>query len=470
MKDRDRHAELGARLRGLEVPEHAPGFFEALEETLRTEEATAGGRAPQPGRAVAPRTAPAPKRRAWLRLAWVPIPVAAVVLALLWAFAGPLGIDFLRPQTASAKEISQRVATAVAEAQALRGTLVMAWRADEATAAGSGSRDEMRWSFVTTAEGDLRLSGLTVSEELAYDHLSGVERVLSVDDEGVAHASELSGLATGLPDPAPADNMLSRQLGAVVRALRDSPEASVTEAIYEGRRVWVLDADVQANRLSTSSGDHLVVTVDQATGFPIKSVETRAGEFVQEFRLDDLEVDPRLSPDTFALSFPADAEVYRDDAGFRPVALTRVATDGAAVVGYAPVLPTWVPDGFALAGVRVAELGRGTGKEGMNPPSAGVVSVVYRRGFDRLIVTTRLVGEDASLWSDPLASGEGFIDTPEMVTLSSGAFAGSRVELVLDARAVPHLWAVEEALVLTVSGDLTRVELLAVAESFVRAE
>ena len=470
MKDRDKDTGLGERLRGLEVPEHAPGFFAALEETLRAEEATAGGRPAQPGRAAASRNAPARKHHVWLRLAWVPIPVAAVVLALLWAFAGPLGIDSLKPQTASAKEISQRVAAAVAEAQALRGTLVIAQPAGDTAAAGSDGRNEMRWSFVTTVEGDLRLSGLTISEELAYDHVSGVVRGLSVDDEGVAQASESSGLATGLPDPSPPDSVLGRQLGAVVRALRDSPEASVTEATYEGRQVWVLNADVQPNRLSPVTGDHLVVTVDQATGFPIKSVETRAGEFVQEFRLDDLEVNPELGPNTFALPLPAGAEVYPNDAGFRPVALARVAGDGADVVGYAPVLPTWVPDGFALADVRVAEMGGATGKEGMNPPAAGVVSAMYRRGFDRLIVTTRLVGADASLWADPLASGEGFVDTPEMVTLSAGAFAGSTVELVLDARAEPHLWAIEGVLVLTVSGDLTRAELLAVAESLAQAK
>jgi hypothetical protein len=64
-----------------------------------------------------------------------------------------------------------------------------------------------------------------------------------------------------------------------------------------------------------------------------------------------------------------------------------------------------------------------------------------------------------------LASGEGFIDRPETVTLASGAFAGAKAEILIDPRSVPHLWAMTDSLVLTVSGDLTRDELLAVAES-----
>jgi hypothetical protein len=129
-----------------------------------------------------------------------------------------------------------------------------------------------------------------------------------------------------------------------------------------------------------------------------------------------------------------------------------------------------VPGGFVLTEVAVAEVGQASGKEGMNPPAPGVVSALYRRGFDRLVVSTRTVGGDPSLWSDPLASGEGFIDTPESLTLTTGAFSGSVAELLIDARTVPHLWAMNETQVVTVSGDLTRDELIAVAESLTLVE
>jgi outer membrane lipoprotein-sorting protein len=450
-----RDTELGERLRRLEVPEHDPGFFAALEARLQAETSSAAGE-----------RGAAPKRRSWLRLAWIPIPVAMVILVLLWVFAGRLGIDSFKPETASAAEIAQKVATAVAEAKALRGTLVIV-SPNETT----GIRDEMRWTFVSTAEGDFRLTGITRDEDLSYDHEAGVQRVVSVEDGGeLTFASESTGLAVGPPDPAPAENILERNLGAVVRALLDSPDANVEEATYQGRPVWTLSTDVKVNLLVDSSGDHMEVTVDQETGFPLRVVETREGEFVQELHLEGLEIDPELAADAFHLEFPTGTQVTHTDHGFQRVDPADLAAAATATVGYVPVLPAEVPDGFVLTEVAVAEMGEPSGKEGMNPPAPGVVSAMYRRGFDRLIVSTRLVGDDVSLWSDPLASGEGFIDTPEKVVLTAGAFAGSTAELVVDARTVPHLWAMNDTLVVTVSGDLTRDELLAIAESLAPLE
>jgi hypothetical protein len=57
------------------------------------------------------------------------------------------------------------------------------------------------------------------------------------------------------------------------------------------------------------------------------------------------------------------------------------------------------------------------------------------------------------------------VGAPERVRFSSGALAGRDGELVLDPLAEPHLWALTQDLVVTVSGDLTRDELLQVAES-----
>jgi hypothetical protein len=37
--------------------------------------------------------------------------------------------------------------------------------------------------------------------------------------------------------------------------------------------------------------------------------------------------------------------------------------------------------------------------------------------------------------------------------------------VVIDPRTIPHLWAMTDRLVVTVSGDLSRAELIAVAEA-----
>jgi outer membrane lipoprotein-sorting protein len=467
-----RDAELGEQLRRLEIPEHAPDFFATLEEKLEAEAGSAAtrqrGAASSVEKAVTTRQyrTAAKSRHNWLRLAWVPVPVAALIILLLWAFAGPLGLDSFKPQPASAAEITQKVATAAAAAKTLRGTLVIVSPGETGEA-----RDETRWSFVSTAEGDFRLTGLTRAEDLSYDHRAGAQRTVNRGEGGEpVFASEMTGMATGLPDPAPADYVLERQLGAVVRALAGSTEASVEEAIYEGRAVWTLSTDVKVNLLVDTSADHMEVTVDQETGFPVRILETRDGEFVQELHLEGLEIDPELTETIFHLEFPEGAEVIHTEGGFRRIDPAELATEGAAVVGYTPVLPSQVPEGFALTEVAVAEMGQASGKEGMNPPAPGVVSAMYRWGFDRLVVSTRLVGSDASLWSDPMASGEGYIDTPERVVLTAGPFATKTAEVLIDARSVPHLWVMNDTLLLTVSGDLTREELIAVAESLAVVE
>jgi outer membrane lipoprotein-sorting protein len=455
-----RDTELGDRLGRLDVPEHGPEFFSALEERLEAEKAGARAAARGVPAAGAARTAAGRRRRAWLTHAWIPIPVAMVIVVLLWAFAGPLGIDSFRPGTAGAPEIAQKAAAALSEAKALRGTLVIVL-----PGGAEGARDEMRWTFASSADGDFRLTGITRVEDLGYDHRTGVQRAVSGGEGEPSFASEMTGLAAGPPDPGPADYVLERRIGAVVRALLGSPDVAVQEGEYEGRSAWTLSADVQVNRISDTSADHMEVTVDQATGFPVRIVETRGGSFAQETRLEDLEIDPVLGEGAFLVDFPPDVEVIRTDAGFRRVDRAFLAGEAAGLVGYLPVLPAEVPAGFVLTSVAVAEDGQSTGKEGMNPPTPGVVSVMYRRGFDRLIVSTRTVGADPALWSDPLASGEGYIDAPEKVTLASGALAGSTAEILVDMRAVPHLWAMNGALVVTVCGDLTRDELLAVVES-----
>ena len=89
MKRSDRDTRLGEQLRGLEVPEHAPDFFATLEQRLETEAAAPGRTtpgAPVARDALAGRGRDVGKRRRTrFRLAWVPIPVAMVILALLWA-------------------------------------------------------------------------------------------------------------------------------------------------------------------------------------------------------------------------------------------------------------------------------------------------------------------------------------------------------------------------------------------------
>ncbi len=182
---------------------------------------------------------------------------------------------------------------------------------------------------------------------------------------------------------------------------------------------------------------------------------------MRETRVEDLKLNTGVPADAFTLTFPPGMEVFEQDFGFRRVPLEEVG----GIVGYQPLVPTELPAGFELAEVAVSRQGSPTGPEAGNPPVGMVVSQSYRRGLDQFIVTSRPVGDDPSIWDDPLASGEGFIDRPERITISSGALAGHQGELLIEPLAVPHVWVIADDLVVTVSGDLDRADLLEVVGS-----
>ena len=163
------------------------------------------------------------------------------------------------------------------------------------------------------------------------------------------------------------------------------------------------------------------------------------------------------------MQLPPDVRLTRSDQGFRRVPLDEVE----GIVGYAPLVPSWLPEGYELADVTVAEQGPPTGTEAMNPATPGVVSMAFRRGFDSIFISTRVAVEPTggAIWRDPLASGEGFFDEPEPVTLERGALSGVEANLLIVPLAIPHIWALTDELVVTVAGDLSREELVRVAES-----
>jgi hypothetical protein len=218
---------------------------------------------------------------------------------------------------------------------------------------------------------------------------------------------------------------------------------------------------VQPNAIFADA-DRLEVTVDQATGIPVRVLETLHGERRRVLRVERLSLDAPLPADAFTLAFPPGMEVARTDYGFSRVELSDVR----AAVGYAPFVPAWVPGGFALSEVAVAAHTAPTGAEAGNPPSEDVVSLAYRRGFDTLIVTTRR--DLGKHWDDPLATGEGFVDHPDSVTIDGGALAGVNGNLLIAPRGTPHVWALADGLVVTVSGDVGRDELLRIATSLRR--
>lgn len=450
-----RDDQIGDALDQLDVPEHAPDFFARLDAALDDIDAE---EIP-----VATLRRPRWPMRLGIAASVAAVAVAAYSIVTFVPGTVPDRIaDRLGPQVASAAEVTEQVRRAVAETRTLRGMLVLI----EREAAGGNPR-EMRYEFTATASGDYRLSGentmpdgTVIAEEIAYDAAAGME--LRHTDDGVFPMwTERTGLAPGAPDENAGDWVLQRRLGALVQALVAAEDGDVTASTYDGRDVWALDTAVSPNLIAALSADRIEVTVDRETGLPLRVVETRGGELVREMRLESLEANVELPADTFTLDVPATVEVGLIDAGFRRVAIE----DAYEIVGYTPLTPGWLPDGYELDIVAVATEAQPTGVEGMNPPSHGVVSLLYRRGFERIVVTTRRAGTAPDAWSDPLASGEGYRDEPETFALSGGGLEGAPAELLVGAHALPHVWARGAEFVLTVAGDASAEELVRIAES-----
>jgi hypothetical protein len=450
-----RDEELGARLAELGAPEHRPEFFPDLRRLLADERV--------PGTGTRTHRAP---HLAGLRFAVVAAAVAVVVL-LVGLPRGERLPDVVQPSVATAAAIKAEVRAALARAESLGGILV---------SDGSAQGDENRWRFLMTADGDFRLTGITLVENVVYDASSGVERSLNPSASvggDTLFAAERRGVAPGPPDGGPATWLLPRDFGAVVRALLAADEPRVRETTYEGRPAWRLDIDVVPNAIVPDfSGDSFEITVDRGTGVPVRVVERKAGAFLSEIRIEELAVDVELPADAFALAFPAGAEVMRSDDGFRRVELGEVED----AVGYRPLVPAFVPDGYELAEVAVARRAAPTGAEAGNPESRMVVSLSYRRGLDQFLVTTRLARVPAGSglspeerWGDPLATGEGFRDEPEIVTIRGGALQGVDADLLIVPRGIPHAFALTDELVVTVGGDLSRDEIVRIMESLARA-
>ena len=445
----DRDVELGTALRQLEVPEHGPEFFSRLLERLEAEvQDTAPSRA-----------ARRPSRRRPPRFLGLVAAVLVIVLGLSWlALPGGRG-PALGPGVATATEIQARVAQAFSSLRTLRGEASIEYPYVPGT---------VRSSFVITSAGDFRVVGITRREGASYNAATGLYRSYQVAASGRVVATEFRGAAPGPPDHSPSPSLLERSVGSLVRAfLAADIDRPVQHIDYEGRPAWRVVVPVSINLASGPDGappgpvGEIDVTVDRQTGFPVRTITSSRGAVSSVVRLSDLHVD---APDTLTrldVAFPPGTlPVAGVDLGFRRVPLVDVAS----TVGYAPLVPKTVPDGFRLAEVALADDAPATGSG--NPRSVRVVSLAYQRGFDRLVVTTRATGGDPSRWSDPVGRGSGpGMAPPEPVTLEGGALDGVGAQVVLRAQDVPHAWAVTDRLVVTVAGDLSKAELVDVMQS-----
>jgi hypothetical protein len=280
----------------------------------------------------------------------------------------------------------------------------------------------------------------------------------------------------------------------VANVLKATGGGAVRTTTFDGRPAWAVSCPV-APRPRTAGDevpwpngpdDSLIITVDKATGIPVRAQKLAGDKVVSEWCLMNLQVDVRVPEDTFTLEFPGG--LYRDkpvgsltrvDNGFRPVTLDQVES----VVGRAALVPTHVPRDYELAQVAVKQEDKLTeddlgemGKDSywyMNKALTGsaIVALRYGRGFESLGVSTRVLdptvtSERFSINTDPfIREWPGSTDARTPVELTSGAFAGAKGFVVVGPLTTPHLWAVKDGMLLMVGGDASSEQLVAVANS-----
>lgn len=456
LDDRERDEQLGAALRALPVPEHAPDFAARLRAELEAAKPATGTarhrRLAGPGRLRRE-----PRRRLTLGLTLASAVVGVAVLALLLPGGARTPGGGLGVEPATAAQLAARVSGALARIDALEAELTVRERE-----ASDAPMRTTRAHILLTSGGDVRIEG--DRRDVAYHADSGT--LTRLRDPLIPGVTVERGQAPGEPDRAP-DRSLALQLGSVARALRAAGGAPVRETTVAGRPAWriVLRAAVDIHALPGDTGDRLEVVVDRATGIPLRVRETYRGRLVREERLTDVRIDPAIPAAAFAPPLPP-GPVQRLDGGFETVSFDVAGAEA----GYAPLVPRWLPSGFARAETAVAAEAPSTGAEAMNPPSLDVVSTAYRRGLQTVIVSTRRTGPSARAWTDPLAAGEGFLVRPQRVCFTGGALAGRCGQQLVAPRAMPHVWAVAGGLVVTVAGDLTAAELRRAAGSLAPAE
>ncbi len=350
-----------------------------------------------------------------------------------------------------------------------------------------------RYVFIHVSDGSYRLTAADGHWDEAYDASAGTFAVRGTGPGGAAPATKVSltGLAPGPPDPSAFDARATGDpLAATLRLLHEGTGRQVTtsELLPAGTTdtsrataVWVITAHLPRSSaaalhpllagvgsLATEpAGDEVRVVVDQSLLLPLRLQVLHGGASVIDVHLGSLATNNPLPAGSLRVG--GAALTATRDLGFR----ATVLSGAQAVVGYQPLTPAFVPDGYVLTDVAVratAPAGVRSTAGGTNPPDVDVVSLTYRRGSLSLTVTTRRTGASTKAWHDPFASpgraggtGSPARTDPDATHLGSGAFAGTTARG--GPSPLPHLWAVDDQYVLTVAGDLGASELHTVAAS-----
>jgi hypothetical protein len=517
-----RDPEIGAILDELDVIEHGSGYWEAVLNAAEPELARLRVGATETGGiggAAAPRQA-AERRRPIAALieryptfgggfrfpVWAGIALVAVIVAvMLVGLPRGGGNGVTGPQPATAAEAIRLSLDVLSDAQVIAGT---SRTYDNGFTENGETVLSRADTLVATRDGSIRIESIPGEEAYYPGTCFGVDaKVIVVYDaasrryqylldagpdgtvssvEAIAEGKrarydwcEKLHVAAGPPDsPEALDDVPFLRLRAYLRTLLSAPGVELEVRSVDGRPSWI----VTAPWVVGSETYRARIAIDATTRLPYE-VEYRLGHRVIRMQLDMAVRDSPVDSSRFTIPEPPAEETQR---GFMPSdfslagdtvsAFWDLLLDDPGVAGRRidnmPALPAWVPVGYELTDATASKVGP-------------VASLVYRRGFDQITVTTRPDSRlHRSSWSSVEGSAPVRTDTsnpfiPRMhprtrpawdaqtirVRLTAGAFAGQTARVITDPQLWPHLWVKKDGIVATVAGDVTVRQMVRIAES-----
>lgn len=471
LHDDQRDPALSALLRAnVDAPPLRPTFHDELEARL------------QSATAASVTTVPARRRRArQLRLlaaASVAAAAAILVFAVLPALRGG--------DTATAGDVLAAMTASSGGAQKVRLHVV-----STVAVGGEGDAPENR----SNEKADLTLS-------IAGDSLALLESTSTWKDSDGVWRSTTSSRTTGydqdrhesrsFPTAGTARNVMAirrpawqsegvgenaetySSLSANLRAAiaETDPSLPVEETTYLGRPAWhgVFTVRQRWGMDEIPMVFRWNATVDQATGLLVAASSTIEAKgkplpWDQDLRVTSLELDPALEPDWQRPTAPGSKTTIVDDG-------TRFGTpEEVAELSWPtlPLIPQWAPAGSRLTDI--ASAGRGAARvvrrsetvvvrRVKEPLGSPTVLVRFRRGFGSFIVqiSPKMLGETVSGKPDVILSA-GYLKGKPAV-FGDDASDGTQIGI-----SAPTLITYSDRSKVVITGDLTRDELVKVAES-----
>ena len=433
---------MGRALESIPLPELRDGYYSELVGRL------------EQARPASPR----PLRRARVfRFGMAAAAAAAAVTVAVVLFGLP-GLRSTGPQPSLAAQVLARMTSSLAE--------VRSFESDEVTVdyKNDGSSVTRRGHVVLTAAGDGRQEYERGKWVTIHNNRLGVQWSLKRSHGALVALQVSTGLPAGsiLSNIGDSSNMFMwSSYGTALRALlaAHQPGMDVRPSSFDSRPAWTVTfAYDPANAIE------MRLTIDQQTGLVFAAGEYKGGRPVWERRVENVRINQPLATGLFrppaALHLdPARAIPPNNDNGFERVPLARV--EGLA--GYAPLVPTRVPAGYALADVTVLpRSGKGLGRS-----HGPLVSLVYRRGIGSFTVAIMPDGTSSDL-TDLSGGAVTGGDLSQKITLGGGTLSGSQADIFIGLwAAVSQIYVHAEGMPrnVVIRGDLTRDELVSVAES-----